>query len=317
MQTIAEKQSAQSSGKSPVQSIRSALHLLRGVLSVAYLAVNTMFWGAFLFLITALRLAVPLKRFQILCGRAAAFIAECWIFFNNLGLIYSRRMEIRTSGISDLKRNDWYLVISNHQTWTDIPILQKVFFRKIPFLKFFLKKELIWVPILGQAWWALDFPFMKRFSKEILKKKPHLKGKDMEITRKACEKFKHIPVSIMNFTEGTRFTPAKHEKQQSPYRHLLKPKAGGIGFVLSAMGSQLHYILDVTISYPQGRQSFWDFLCGRVNEVVVDIKKIPVTRDILGEYGSDPAFKDYFQKWLNDIWNEKDRLMDAQQSLQC
>ena len=109
----------------------------------------------------------------------------------------------------------------------------------VPFLKFFLKKELIWVPILGIAWWALDFPFMKRYSAAVLKKRPHLRGKDIEITRQACKKFKSLPVSIMNFVEGTRFTREKHDKQKSPFTHLLKPKAGGIGFVLSTMGEQL------------------------------------------------------------------------------
>ncbi len=310
MQSVVEKSVNQSQGIMIIEFAIKLLLNIRGILSVVYLGINTMFWGSILFAVTFFRLVLPLKPFQILCSRTAALIAECWIFFNNVGLIYSRRINIKVSGIDNLKRNDWYLVISNHQTWIDIPILQKVFYRKIPFLKFFLKKELIWVPILGPAWWALDFPFMKRYSRAVLRKKPHLKGKDMEITRKACEKFKDIPVSIMNFTEGTRFTTEKHERQNSPFRHLLKPKAGGVGFVMSAMGSQLHYILDVTISYPQGRQSFWGFLCGMVNEVVVHVEKIPITDDILGDYSQSTSFRVKFQSWLNNRWEEKDQFLD-------
>ncbi|MFH2133399.1 MAG: acyltransferase [bacterium] len=290
--------------------IINSLYHLRGAISVIYLAINTFFWVSLLFCVTLLRFAIPLKPFRKFFIRAATLIAENWIFFNNLGLIYTRSIHIDVTGIEQLNRKDWYLVISNHQTWTDIPILQKVFFRKIPFLKFFLKKELIWVPFLGPAWWALDFPFMKRYSKKVLKKKPHLKGKDMEITRKACEKFKDLPVSIMNFTEGTRFTKQKHDRQKSPFKHLLKPKAGGIGFVISAMGNQLHYVLDVTIAYPQGKQSFWAFLCGRVNAVNVHIERIPISDDLFGDYMTDKSYRTSFQQWLNDVWKKKDVYLD-------
>ena len=68
----------------------------------------------------------------------------------------------------------------------------------------------------------------------------------------------------MNFVEGTRFTAAKHAQQQSPYQHLLRPKAAGIAFVLGAMGGQLRSILNVTVVYPGGARELWDFLCGRV-----------------------------------------------------
>lgn len=69
---------------------------------------------------------------------------------------------------------------------------------------------------------SFDFPFMRRYSQLFLLKYPHLKGKDIEITKKACQKYKDLPVSIMNFVEGTRFTPEKHKKQESPYKNLLK-----------------------------------------------------------------------------------------------
>jgi 1-acyl-sn-glycerol-3-phosphate acyltransferase len=289
--------------------MKAILHL-RGGLSVLYLTVNTLFWSTLIFTITILRVIVPLVAWRRICGRAAILMAENWTFFNNVGLILSRPIKIEVNGIDDLDRKAWYLVVSNHQSWTDIPILQKVFYHKIPFLKFFLKKELIWVPILGPAWWALDFPFMKRYSPSFLKKHPHLKGKDIEITRKACEKFRDNPVSIINFTEGTRFTSEKQKRQKSPYKNLLRPKAGGIGFVLSAMGDQLSYILDVTISYPGGSPNFWDYLCGTMKEVQIDVKKIPVTKELVGDYTKDKAYRIEFQKWLNEIWTQKDLYLE-------
>ncbi len=279
---------------------------VRGILSVLYLTINTLTWTLLLFAVTVLKLAVPLKFWRKICGRIAIFFAENWVFFNNVGLILTRNIEFNLTGIEKLDRKAWYLVVSNHQSWVDIPVLQKVLYHKIPFLKFFLKKELIWVPFLGQAWWALDFPFMKRYSVDFLRKHPHLKGKDMEITRKACEKFRDNPVSIMNFTEGTRFTQAKHDRQKSPFKNLLKPKAGGIGFVLSAMGDQLSFVLDITISYPLGVPDFWDFMCGNVKRIDVVVRKFPVTPEILGDYMNDKDFRIRFQHWLNELWKEKD-----------
>jgi len=148
---------------------------------------------------------------------------------------------------------------------------------------------------------------MKRYSKQFLKKKPHLKGKDLEITRKACEKFKTSPISIMNFVEGTRFTAEKHKRQQSPYQSLLKSKAGGVGYVLTSMGDQLNAILDVTIVYPGGIKNFWSFVCGDIKEIKVRVKQMPVTTDLLGDYTTDRSFRVRFHNWLNDLWKEKDQ----------
>jgi 1-acyl-sn-glycerol-3-phosphate acyltransferase len=120
----------------------------------------------------------------------------------------------------------------------------------------------------------------------------------------------HIPVSVMNFVEGTRFTPTKHEQQGSPFANLLKPKAGGIAFVLDAMGPALHSILDVTIVYPDGRPTMLDLFANRVREVRVNIRERPIPAELLGgDYQNDPAFRERIQNWLNDVWLEKDRLI--------
>jgi hypothetical protein len=135
-----------------------------------------------------------------------------------------------------LRTDTSYLVISNHQSWVDIPALIQALNRRTPFFKFFLKKELIWVPFLGLAWWALDYPFMKRYSKAFLAKHPELAGQDLKITKEACELFKRQPVTVVNYLEGTRFNETKRKQQGSPFKRLLKPKAGGVAFVLAAMG---------------------------------------------------------------------------------
>ena len=283
---------------------------LKGVLSFTGIIVNTIFWVIPIFIIAFLKLIIPFKFWRRPCDAWLNWLAGNWIAVNNLNLrlVGGTRWDVR--GLKDLKMDAWYLVVANHQSWVDILVLQKIFYRKIPFLKFFLKKELIWVPVLGLAWWALDFPFMKRYSTAFLKRNPHLKGKDIEITKKACRKFETIPVSIMNFIEGTRFTPAKHVRQGSPYRHLLRPKSGGIAFVLSAMGNQISGIVDVTIVYPKGVGSFWDMICGRIPDIRVQVSLIPITDEIRGDYFNDRAFKRNFQKWLNTRWLEKDQQID-------
>jgi 1-acyl-sn-glycerol-3-phosphate acyltransferase len=234
-------------------------------------------------------------------------MASNWVAVNTLIQKLFNKTEIKVTGLEQLTIKEWYLVICNHQSWVDIVILQRIMHKKIPFLKFFLKKELIFVPFLGLAWWALDFPFMKRYSQSFIKKNPHLKGKDVETTRKACAKFKHKPVSIMNFIEGTRFTNEKHDKQSSPFQNLLKPKAGGIGFVLEAMGGNLHKIVNITIHYPEGIPTFSDFLAGRIKQVNVNVEVSQIGDALIGDYVRDRAFKIKFQKWVNQLWLDKDQ----------
>ncbi|MGB2254821.1 MAG: acyltransferase [Spongiibacter marinus] len=286
--------------------------VVKGFLAACLLAMNTIVLAPFLMVVSLLRFLVPLAGFQRRCTAAAVWIAELWIAINSQWMRLTQRMQWEVDGIEQLDKEQWYLVTSNHQSWADIFILQHLLNRKIPMLKFFLKQELIWVPVIGLCWWALDFPFMKRYSKEYLEKHPEKRGQDFESTRRACEKFEHLPVSVFNFLEGTRYTPAKHDAQQSPYKWLLKPKAGGIGFVVGAMGSSVKTLVDITIAYPGHTQpSFGDFLCGRVDNVKVRVQKREIPSEFLGRsYSDDEDFRYEFQQWVSALWKEKDQLME-------
>lgn len=280
---------------------------LKGIVSMLLISLNTLMICVPLFFVALLKLLLPIKSIRAFFNRILDGLATTWISINNGIHAMTKKIRWHVEGLESLKRNDWYLVLSNHQSWADILVLQKIFNRRIPFMKFFLKQQLIWVPVIGLGWWALDFPFMKRYSKSYLAKHPEMKGKDMETTRKACEKFRTMPVSIMNFVEGTRYTPVKAAKMQSPFKHLLKPKAGGAGFVLTAMGEQLHRILDVTIVYPQKAHSFWDFLCGKVTDIRVHVRSLPITSELVGNYEDDKEYRVRFQAWLNELWLDKDQ----------
>lgn len=280
-------------------------HSVSGTLSLLLYVINTLFWFTPVMLLAVLKLP-PITRWQSWMTYLLDACAVSWISINNLTTRIFTRIRWHVSGLEKLSRKDWYLVLANHQSWADILVLQNVFNRKIPFIKFFLKKELIYVPFLGMCWWALDFPFMKRYSKQFLQRNPQLQGKDIETTRKACRKFRFKPAAIMNFVEGTRFTPEKHQRQQSPFVHLLKPKAGGVAFVLGAMGEQLHKILDITIHYPKGIPNFWDYISGKVRDITVHINVLPITPDLLGDY-NDAQYRERFQLWINQLWQQKDQ----------
>ncbi|AZD10983.1 putative acyltransferase YihG [Pseudomonas chlororaphis] len=286
--------------------------LLTGCFVTLLLLLNTLVLFGPLMVFALLKLVLP-GRLRDHASKAVMWIAETWAEIDKLifALCIPTQWDIR--GGDELRGDTSYLVISNHQSWVDIPALIQTLNRRTPFFKFFLKKELIWVPFLGLAWWALDYPFMKRYSKAFLAKNPELQGKDLEITKAACELFKRQPVTVVNYLEGTRFTPAKREQQQSPFQQLLKPKAGGVAFVLAAMGEQLDAILDVTVVYPQQKiPGFWDLISGNVPRVIVDIQ----TRELdpalwQGDYENDPAFRQTVQNWVNQLWTEKDQRIDA------
>ncbi len=290
--------------------LRTIPPALLGPLSLFLMFLSTLFWVIGLYIVTFFKLIIPVPSWRRLCTRILVRIAENWIATNNAIFHHTQHTQWDIRGVENLRPDDWYLVSANHQSWLDIFVLQRAFNRRIPFLKFFTKQELIWFPLLGPAWWALDFPFMKRYSKEKLAKHPELRGKDLETTRKMCERFKDDPVSIINFLEGTRFTPAKHQKQDSPYRHLLKPKAGGIAFVLAAMNERIKTMLNVTIVYPEGHADFWEFLQGRTPRIIVHVEKLAIPQKFLrGDYSNDPAFREQFQAWVRDLWQQKDALM--------
>ena len=279
---------------------------IRMPLALLALTLNILLHVTLLFVFTLFKLVLPIRSIRHACSRVLVAIAESWIGVNNGLFELFTRIRWQVEGLDGLRRDGSYLVLCNHQSWVDIPVLQKVLNRRIPFLRFFLKQQLIWVPLLGPAWWALDFPFMKRYSRQTLLRHPELQGKDREATRRACEKFRHMPVSVMNFAEGTRFTQAKHDAQSSPFRHLLRPKAGGVAFVLDAMGEALHAILDVTIVYPEGPCTLMDLIAGRVHDIRVHVRERPIDAGLIGSYDEDIAFRGRVKAWMNALWSDKD-----------
>ncbi|HOS96826.1 MAG TPA: acyltransferase [Deltaproteobacteria bacterium] len=284
---------------------------LRGVIAIVLMTLNTVFWAVPVHLLALTKVLVRAKAWQIACARLLMDTVTCWIggILAALRLTQDTVYDIR--GREGLSTSQWYFLNCNHQSWADILVLLVTFHGYIPFFKFFLKKQLLWVPLLGTSWWALDYPFMERYSREFLERHPHLKGRDLQTTKKACERYRHTPVSILNFIEGTRFTREKHAKQGSPFRHLLRPKSGGFAYALAAMDGRIREIIDVTIIYPRQSPTFWEYLCGRIERIAVRVRKMQVPEAFFGrDYENDQAFREEFQAWVCEIWEQKDRLIE-------
>jgi len=265
-----------------------------------------------LLVVAMIKLVLPVANVTRLCNRTLAGIAASWIGFNSWLFDRLTATRIEVDGLPDEDMTGQMLVVCNHQSWVDIPVLQKLFNRRLPLLRFFLKSQLIWVPLLGLAWWALDFPFMKRYTRAQIERRPELAGRDIAATRRACARFRDIPVAIVNFAEGTRFTRAKHAAQDSPYKHLLKPRAGGMAFTLDAMGDTLDTLIDVTIAYPDGRPSLADLFANRIGEIRVRVRRLPIPEQLRGgDYQNDPAYRRGIQEWVNQLWREKDEALAA------
>ncbi|MGL4937232.1 acyltransferase [Shewanella sp.] len=282
------------------------------ILSLSLLIINTAIWSSLISIGGLVKLVLPAQGARNAVTAVMNRFMWAWASCNGGILYLIAKIEWDIKGLEGLDKNSWYLLISNHLSGFDIAAQTYVLRNHIPMLKFFLKKELIYVPIMGLGCWALDMPFMNRTSPAKLKKNPKLKGKDLATTRRACKKFSNMPTAIINYVEGSRFTQDKHQRQNSPYQHLLRPKAGGIAFTLSAMGEQFTNLLDMTIVYPDAPENIlFAVMNGKVNKIIVRINALPVPQVGSTRYFSEPEYRTQFQRWLNQVWAEKDQQIDA------
>lgn len=265
-----------------------------------------------LYLLILLKVLLPFSACRRRLDRWLTAVAGQWVGGVVLIMRFLMRADWDIEGAESVRPDQWYLLIANHQSWVDIMVLLRVFGRRIPFPRFFTKKELFWMPLVGLAIWGLDFPLVARYSREELSRNPELRGRDLETARRACETYLHRPVTIVNFPEGTRITAEKHARQQSPFRHLLRPHTGGLALVLTVMGDQLGTVLDTTIAYPAGRPRFRDFLQGRVDRVVVRVRPVAVPAEFRrGDLLDNALLREPFRDWVWELWQHKDRLVDT------
>lgn len=242
-------------------------------------------------------------------------ITKYWINSNNAVIDHALpHKDWRINLPDDLSEDKQYLLVSNHQSWVDTSIVQYISQDRLPLTRFFTKFNLIYIPVIGQAFYFLDFPMMKRFSPKEMAKNPELKKQNLLEAKRACRQLKNKPFALLNYLEGTRFTQEKHDKQSSPYQHLLTPRAGGLSLAINALGNELDSILDVTIVYPDGAPDYDDLWKGNIRRLGVEVTRLKIPDELFaaimdGGYDRDEATKKMMHDWLEDIWQQKDARM--------
>lgn len=278
---------------------------LNGLIVGCVLFANLIIFGALVLTLGLVKLVLPIPVVSKLLHSAY----KGWCKGNHLGLwLGCNNIKVNISG--EVNANSWYLLISNHISWLDIAVLSSL--DALPAPKFFLKDELKYVPFIGTGAWAMGMPFMKRVTKAQLAKNPNLKGLDVERTKRSCRNFRHHPTTIVNFVEGTRFTAQKHQHQQSPFQHLLKPKAGGTAFALEVLNEQFDAMLNTSLVYSgQSDHVCRNILKGELESIHITIEVMPINTQMIGSYQTDKAFRTQFQQYLNNLWTVKDKQLSA------
>ena len=288
--------------------------LLKGILSVTLLTVNTVVVCIPLVIFAPIRFFGPQSARDYFNRMLDHWVIDGWVGINRaiFNALRLTSVHITWEGAEDVSRQQWYMVISNHQSWTDIVLLQTSLMGRLPPIKFFTKRQLLWIPFLGQAMWMLGFPYVRRMSKAQMTRNPKLIKSDRQATLDACEGFRNHPTTVLNFLEGTRFTAAKHASQKARFEHLLNPKIGGLSYVMSGLNDHLHKLVDITISYPQGTPTFWEFMQGLCPEVEMLIQCRTIPSEAREQ--SDSQQRKVLAPWIESLWQEKDQRLTRPQA---
>ncbi|CAO3587207.1 unnamed protein product [Absidia cylindrospora] len=105
----------------------------------------------------------------------------------------------------DIPSGESALVISNHRSWTDFYMIHSMALRRsmLPNCKYFVKDSIKWFPFFGWGMWFAGFPFVRRNWMQDQNKINHTFAKFKELK---------TPAWIINYVEGSRFTPEKSQQ---------------------------------------------------------------------------------------------------------
>lgn len=273
-----------SSSHTYLQAYRHAI----SATSLAAITVNLAFWMIPLFFTAMARGILKRTRFRHACDRVMERIYRNAVGFHSWWI--QQVLGVRLDIIGKFPRRDRNLIIvCNHRSWFDILVLHAAIIKHSPITKFLIKRQLIYVPILGWICLALNFPRLYR------SRDPERRSRDHQAIADATGSLGEYPTALLNFAEGTRFTLDKHKAQQSPWQHLLRPKVGGLRIMLET-GVDAD-VLDMTLVYPREHVNFWACLSGTLPSVKVYLDHFEP--DDIGDVG----------QWLAERWQVKDRLI--------
>lgn len=221
------------------------------------------------------------------------------LWFNSLVFcLFALGVKIRETG-DDLPAGENVFFVANHQAMADIPVVLSVARKRgrTGDTKWFVKDPLKWVPGIGWGLILLDCLFVKRNW-----------AADRESVMGVFARLRESgsPFWVMSFLEGTRSTPQKIAKSQAyarrqnltPLRHLLMPRTKGFEATLEGLGGKVQAVYDCTIAYDGPPPNLLG-LFYRTRKIDVFVRRFPIAA-----VGPSP------QAWVNQLFVEKDRLLD-------
>ena len=253
---------------------------------------------------------IPLKIFKIYLAKVSNIIGDLTVYGLKLIMLLMHGNNISIINDEKFSKNEWYMAMSNHQSWGDIFILLVTANYKLPLLKFFMKRELWWIPFVFLANKTLNMPFVNRHTKKEIEQNPSLRNQDYENTLKSCIRFLRTPSTIFSYAEGTRFTNEKHIQQGQKYNNLLIPKIGGMATALSAMPN-INTLVDYTLVYKSKKRDVWSFAKGDMKHAKVLVTKYKIPEYLKNRnYANDQDYRNEFKDWIESIWEEKDKKIE-------
>ena len=290
--------------------MRNIASSLIGLVTFILILVELIIGFGTLAIINIPRGIIPLKSFKIFLAKISNIIGDVTVYGLKLIMLLMHGKNITVINDQDFDGNEWYMAMSNHQSWADIFILLTTANYKLPLLKFFMKKELWWIPFVFLANKTLNMPFVNRHTKKEIEKNPSLRTQDYENTLKSCKRFLRTPSTIFSYAEGTRFTNEKHIQQDSKYKNLLEPKIGGMATALSAMPN-INTLVDYTLVYKSKKRDAWSFAKGDMKHAKVLVSKYKIPESLKNKnYSNDKNYRDEFKNWIEGIWAEKDKKIE-------
>ncbi|MFT7219682.1 MAG: 1-acyl-sn-glycerol-3-phosphate acyltransferase [Candidatus Azotimanducaceae bacterium] len=276
---------------SGMQLISSLGRQLLSFLTALVVIFNLGTWVIPLFVLILLKLiTAPFPQVQHVVNVWVEWVYRIAAAIDSLWMLKVVRIKINIHG--QLPDHPAPIIVANHQTWFDIPVLQYAVTQHGPILKFLIKKELIWVPIVGWICWALNFPRLNRGTGD------NARERDYAAIESASAILAAERGALLIFAEGTRFTQRKHDNQRSDYSKLLTPRPGGLKIALASVDADTP-IVDLTINYNGGATNFWRCLHGSSPTIDVHLTSYPA-----GEIGD-------VRLWLEARWSDKDELLSG------
>lgn len=229
------------------------------------------------------------------------FAANLWWGWCVLGMRRLHGIQVEITG-DDVPAGDDAIVLCNHQSMSDIPVLFELAWRKgrLGDLKWYVKDVLKYVPGIGWGMLFLDCLFIKRAWTAD-------KDKIRATFRRIVSD--RVPIWIVSFAEGTRLTPAKAERGRAyaadnglPSLHnVLLPRTKGFVATLEGLGDHADSIIDCTIGYHDGTPTLWQWTQGYVPRVSLHVRRFDVAALPADEAGR--------AMWLVERYVEKDQLL--------